>query len=138
MKKLGVLCWSAYQYIIVVYLAFFFGYLYSYKCLCQRYWLMGICGNSKVPKCYRNDFKHDLYCCIWRRGGLKCPHKIHLNTQCEGNLNLTVLINLSLASRHFSWWNFGFEHFVILSLKVSKSQRIFSVSSNLHKNNRNF
>ena len=22
-------------------------------------------GTSKLPKFYRNDFKHDLYCCIW-------------------------------------------------------------------------
>ena len=43
----------------------FLGYLCSYKCLCQRYWLMGIYGTSKLPKIYRNDFKHDLYCCTW-------------------------------------------------------------------------
>ena len=53
-------------YIKVVYLAFF-GYLCPYKCLCQRYWLMGIYGSSKLLKFYRNDFKHDLYCCIWLR-----------------------------------------------------------------------
>ena len=40
-------------------------YLCSYKCLCQRYWLMGVYGTSKLPKFYRTDFKHDLYCCIW-------------------------------------------------------------------------
>ena len=26
---------------------------------------MGICGTSKLPKCYRTDFKHDLYQCTW-------------------------------------------------------------------------
>ena len=36
----------------------------SYKCLCQRYWLIGVYGTSKLPKIYRNEFKHDLYCCI--------------------------------------------------------------------------
>ena len=34
---------------------------------------------SELPKFYRNDFGHDLYCCTWR--GLKCPRKINLNTQ---------------------------------------------------------
>ena len=43
----------------------FLGYLCSYKCMCQRYWLIGVYGTSKLPKFYRNDFKHDLYCCIW-------------------------------------------------------------------------
>ena len=44
----------------------FWGYLCSYKCLCQRYWLKGVYGTSKLPKFYRTDFKHDLYCCTWR------------------------------------------------------------------------
>ena len=50
--------------------------------------------------------------------GIKCA--------TEGNLNRTVLINLCLASKHFSWWNMGFEHLVILSLKLAKSQSIFA------------
>ena len=55
----------------------FLGYLCSYKYLCQRYWLKGVYGTSKLPKFYRNDFKHDSYCCV----GFKWPRKIHLNTQ---------------------------------------------------------
>ena len=43
----------------------FLGYLCPYKFLCQRYWLIGVYGTSKLPKFYRNDFKHDLYCCTW-------------------------------------------------------------------------
>ena len=59
-----------YTYIKVVYLRYpciwpFLGYSCSYKCLCQRYWLIGVYGTSKLPKFYRNDFKHDLYCCTW-------------------------------------------------------------------------
>ena len=50
----------------VVYIfGLFWGYLYSYKCLCLRYWLIDVHGTSKQPKFYRNDFKDDLYCRIW-------------------------------------------------------------------------
>ena len=38
----------------------------AYRCLCLRYWLIGINGTSKLPNFYRNDFKHNLKCCIWR------------------------------------------------------------------------
>ena len=33
------------------------GYLCSYRCLCQRYWLKGVYGTSKLLKFHRNDFK---------------------------------------------------------------------------------
>ena len=42
---------------------------------------MGIDGTSKLPKIYRNDFKHNI---VAFGGGLKCPRKIHLNTLCSG------------------------------------------------------
>jgi hypothetical protein len=37
-------------------------------------------GNSKLLKSYRTDFKHDIYILAFG-GDLKCPRKIHLNTQ---------------------------------------------------------
>ena len=52
------------------------------NCLCQKYWLIGIYGISKLPKFYRNDGIHDLNCCFGV--AFKCPRKVHLNTQCSG------------------------------------------------------
>ena len=59
----------------------FLEYLCSHKCLCQRYWFMGVYSTLKLPKVYRNDFKPYLHCCM---GGLKCLPKIHSNTQWGG------------------------------------------------------
>ena len=39
-----------------------------------KLWLMGIYGTSKLPKFYRTDFKHDLYCCTWRWLEHTVPH----------------------------------------------------------------
>ena len=48
---------------------------HRHKCLCQRYWLKGVYGTSKQLKFYRNDFKHDLYCCTccWFEMSAKNP-----------------------------------------------------------------
>ena len=58
-------------YIKVVYLAFF-GIVMLLK-------IIGIPGTSKLPIVYINDFKHDLY--VPFGVGLKCPRKIHFDTQ---------------------------------------------------------
>ena len=63
----------------MVYLAYF-GIFMLLQLTVSKILIHGIYGSSKLPKFYRTDFKHDLYCFTWR--WLKCPCKIHLNTQC--------------------------------------------------------
>ena len=38
-----------------------FGGIYAPTNVC----VMGVYGTSKLPKFYRNDFRHDLYCYTW-------------------------------------------------------------------------
>ena len=47
----------------------------SYKCLCQRYWLMGLYGSSKLPFVF--EMTSNMIYIVVFGGGLKCPRKIH-------------------------------------------------------------
>ena len=54
----------------------FLGYLCSYKCLCPR------CSTSKLQNFI--EMTLNMIYIVAFGGGLKCPRKIHLNTQCRG------------------------------------------------------
>ena len=91
------------------------GYLCSYKCLCQRYWL----------KFYRNDFKHDYYCNIVAfGGGLKCPHKIHLNTQC----GVTKYYQLMFGSSHIIFFLFFFQILIFSVISFAIQLQMLAIS----------
>ena len=49
------------------------------KCLCQRYWLKGITGTSKLPNFI--EITANMIYLVALGLGLKCLHKVHLSTQ---------------------------------------------------------
>ena len=63
-------------------------------CLCQRYWPIGFYGTSKLPKCYGNDFKHDLYCCTWCWFEMSATEKI---SSIKGHDSKFIIAYLVLA-----------------------------------------
>ena len=55
-------------------------YLWSYKCLCKRYWLIGVSYQ------YLTEMTSNMIYIVALGVGLKCPRKIHLNTQCSAGV----------------------------------------------------